>query len=95
MLKAMWTCVLQKIQIRSGFEGPEGFTWFFLSVCPNETVYYSARPENFQRNYSFLTEEISSVVISDYFYHMPLSNAGMFSLAQYLPETCWTFGRKI
>lgn len=40
-------------------------SWFFLSVCPNTSVRYSARPENFQCNYSFLTGEICSVVISD------------------------------
>lgn len=90
--KAMWTCVLQRVQIRSGFED---LTWLFLRVCPNISVHYCARTENFQHNYSFLKGEISSVVISDYFYHMPFLNADMFSLTQYWSETCWAFGSKI
>lgn len=90
--KAMWTCALQRVQIRSGFED---LTWLFLSVCPSISVHYCARPENFQHNYSLLTGEISSVVISDYFYHMPFLNADMFSLTQYWSETCWAFGSKI
>lgn len=71
----MWTCALQKIKIKSRCQA---LTWCFLSVCPDISVHLSVRAENFQQNCSFLTGEISSVVISDCIYHMPHLNADVF-----------------